>query len=328
VFCFGVLLASACRTPTTTAVASSSLPPALVARDAGPGVIDLVYVDGMSELFHNHAPGEGLWAVWDSVWLSSTDESDAPVEFAPPPSSVWLIGEDAPCRARVVGAPRREVDDHVGTVTIWLKLQGCSNEGWAPIGLVTEERLVQDLTWRPKVPRTTVLGDAIEGPVDPLVERLIDEAELEHPESGKGTLRIEVESVATTPPLVELARGVEWPPDEEGCPSDWTYRVELGFLRHDQIEPFPCQDCPEVAGERICEPCSQSWLAGAIARGDEAAFIVLQDGSFRAHAFVNGEMTAHTRNESMIEVATIAVYDEDRVERFRPPWVCDTDDHP
>jgi hypothetical protein len=291
-------------------------------------VIDLVYVDGMSDLFHRHAPTKGLWAVWDIVSSPSEDESTASLEFQPPPSSVWLIGEGAPCRARVVSAPEIAVDEYVGAATIWLELQGCPNEGWAPVGLVTEERLVQNLTWRPKLPRTTVLGDTIEGPVDPLIARLIDEIELDHPESGKGTLRIEVESVATTPPLVELSRGVEWPHDDDGCPSNWNYGVELGFLRHDQIEPFSCPDCPVVAGGRVCEPCSQTWLAGAIARGDEPALIVLQDGSFEAHVFVNGDMAAHMRDEDLISVPTIAVYDEDRVERFHPPWACDTDDHP
>jgi hypothetical protein len=281
----------------------------------------------MSPLFSRRMPGEDTWAVWDVIVFPSDDAVTAQPDFRPPPSRVWLVGPGAPCEASVVGT-KIDVDEYVRAATIWLQLRDCPGNQWAPVGLIAEESLVQDLTWRPKLPTTTIRGSLVEGAVDPFIESLKAEINPTHPEHGAGTIHIDVEYVFTSPPLAEAGYGAGWRPGATRCPADYIFKTKLGFLTDDQLVPLPCGDCPVVADQPACEECSLTRLVGAIAKKDEPVFVVLRDVRHEARVFAKGDLATHVGSEQLVRVPTIELYDEDIVENRVPPWACTTEDHP
>jgi hypothetical protein len=306
------LLQLGCRASETASVAPVQNPPLLTDVAHAPGTIEFVYVEGMSRIFFGFTAGPEIRIVWDVIMFSDDDDSPSQTDFTPPPPHVWLLGPDEPCRATVGGEPLIRVDKFLRATIISFEVRGCSTQGkWAPIALIANERTITDMTWRPVLEAAPFEGTRFEEQDDPIVEHLAGKLDAHHEQLGRGTLRVDVKHTATTPRVLEAEYGVLWAPDENACFADYTFESTIGVAGGDHIDPFPFSS-------------EDMWLVGAIAKGDEPAFIVLRDDEVSAHVFVNGPFAVNLSPGEMIPVPTRPPDDEERVERIAP-WHCGDD---
>jgi hypothetical protein len=308
-----LLLQLGCRLSEAPSAKPVGSPPPLIDATHAPEPIEFVYVDGMSRVFLGFTASPAILIVWDVILFSDPDDAPSQPTFAPPPPYVWLLGPDEPCRAYVVETPLIDNDAFLRATTVSFEVRGCSKEGkWAPIALIADERTIIDMTWRPALPPVRFEGTHVDDDDDPVFSYLARELDAQHEHLGQGTLRLDLVHTATTPRVFEAEYGVLWGPQRDGCPADYTFKSAIGLAGDDHIVPFPFSS-------------EDMWLAGAIAKGDAPAFIVLRDDQISAHVFVNGPFAANFSRGETVPVPTRPPDDEERVERSAP-WACDDDE--
>lgn len=170
-----------------------------------------------------------------------------------PPASVWLLGPDGACKARVEQGTAR-LDLHEGgpdyQVSVSFALSGCAGTAWAPVAIAGDVP-APGLRWFPvrRLESTrlrTKYRDLLvrERGTTPRVELLI-----------AGTAVVEVRYGAVDP---------------DGRCTAWLW-TELGVLRDDDLEPWTC------SSSRGAADCSNYELLGTLGTATEARLAVLID---------------------------------------------------
>jgi hypothetical protein len=181
--------------------------------------------------------------------------SAAPSVEVPPPS-VWLVGMDKVCEARVErDTARIELHEGAYDVSVSFALSGCDGTAWAPLAIVGELP-ASELRWSPVRPLQSAQLEAKYREM--LVRR------------GATTPRVEV--LVAHPPVAEVRYG-EIEPDE-GCTA-WL-DTELGVLRDGELQPWSCSPYRN---------CSMYELLGTLGTKTEARLAVLIEFTYSPVVF-------------------------------------------
>jgi hypothetical protein len=190
------------------------------------------------------------------------------VGLEPPSPSVWLVGPQGPCHARVArpwaalyDGPRSEV------LEVSYLLDHCADQAWAPVA-TTAETLPEDLRWIPAVSTEEIdlLGDPTWD--DPRAAGLPAPAAAPPPEAARRTITIRaVPGLALAP--VQILDSWRTESTDDACASISTtatfgWSQEGSWEIDDPVDDF---EHPPV-------------LLGVLAIGDEAHAVVFREGAW------------------------------------------------